>query len=135
MRQYLNRETITYVIVGVATTAIDWISYTCFWKMGLDYRISTILSWLMAVLFSFFANKFLVFQSLRLHLPLLLKEAAMFVGCRLSTGGISVAIMYLCVDLFGMNQFIAKIYVSVFSLVSNYFLSKLLVFKKKKEEK
>ena len=82
-----------------------------------------------------FANKFLVFQSLRLQLPLLLKEAAMFVGCRLSTGGISVAIMYLCVDLFGLNQFIAKIYVSAFSLISNYFLSKLLVFKKKKEEK
>ena len=40
-----NREGITYVIFGVLTTAVDWAAYAILWAMGMDYRVSTALSW------------------------------------------------------------------------------------------
>lgn len=40
-----NAESVTYIIFGVLTTAVDWVSYTILWNLGADYRVSTALSW------------------------------------------------------------------------------------------
>ena len=31
-----NRESISYLIFGVLTTAVDWVCYTIFWAMGAE---------------------------------------------------------------------------------------------------
>ena len=32
-----NRESITYIIFGVLTTAVDWVTYAVLWAAGADY--------------------------------------------------------------------------------------------------
>ena len=55
-RKLANREAVSYIIFGVLTTLVDWVSYTVFWAIGMDYRVSTALSWAAAVMFVFVTN-------------------------------------------------------------------------------
>ena len=125
-----NREGITYVIFGVLTTAVDWAAYAILWAMGMDYRVSTALSWAAAVLFAFVTNKFLVFRSMGLELKKLWKEFVSFVACRLATGAFTMAGMLLMVGSLHWPEFVGKLVVSAVSLVLNYILSKLFIFNK-----
>lgn len=40
--KFVNRETISYLIFGVLTTLVDWISYAVFRHNGMNYRMATI---------------------------------------------------------------------------------------------
>ena len=125
-----SRESVTYIIFGVLTTAVDWIAYTILWALGADYRVSTALSWAAAVLFAFVTNKFIVFRSFNIQLKFLWKEFVSFVACRAATGVFTMAGMILMVDVLYWNEFFGKLVVSAVSLVLNYILSKLFIFKK-----
>ena len=113
---------------------MDWASYALFWSLGWDYKVSTALSWAAAVLFAFVTNKFWVFRSFTLKLSYLWKEFVSFVACRAATGVLTMLGMILMVDGFHWNEFLGKLMVSAMSLVLNYIMSKLFIFKKKKDE-
>ncbi len=130
MNKLCSRESISYIIFGVLTTAVDWLSYTALWAMGADYRVSTALSWSAAVLFAFVTNKFIVFKSLNVKAGYLWKELVSFVACRGATGIFTMAGMVVMVDMLHWNEFFGKFVVSAVSLVLNYILSKLFIFKK-----
>lgn len=125
-----NRESITYIIFGFLTTAVDWVTYALLWAVGADYRVSTALSWIAAVLFAFITNKFIVFRSFNIRLQFLWKEFVSFVACRAATGVITMVGMIIMVDMLHWNEFFGKLVVSAVSLVLNYILSKLFIFKK-----
>ncbi len=126
----VNRESVSYIIFGVLTTLVDWVVYTICWKLGMDYRVSTAVSWCAAVLFAFVTNKLFVFQSRSLSLNLLWKEFVSFVGCRAATGIFTMVAMIVMVDCLHLNEFLGKLVVSAISLVLNYIFSKLFIFKK-----
>ena len=58
------------------------------------------------------------------------KECASFFGCRLATGIMDIAVMYVSVDLLHFNDIIMKIVSNVLVVVLNYIFSKLFIFKK-----
>ena len=39
--KFVNRETISYLIFGVLTTLVDWISYAVFRHNGMNYRMAS----------------------------------------------------------------------------------------------
>ena len=125
-----SRESVTYLIFGVLTTAVDWISYTVLWALHMDYRVSTALSWAAAVLFAFVTNKLIVFQSYDLRPACLWREFVSFVACRAATGIFTMIGMIVMVDGLRWNEFFGKLVVSAVSLVLNYVLSKLFIFKR-----
>lgn len=127
-KKLANRESVSYLIFGVLTTLVDWVSYTVFWAVGMDYRASTALSWAAAVLFAFVTNKWFVFRSHDLHLKHLWKEFVSFVACRAATGVFTMVGMIIMVDFLHWNEFFGKLMVSAVSLVLNYILSKLFIF-------
>ncbi len=128
--RFVNRETVSYLIFGVLTTLVDWISYWLMRWAGVDYRVATALSWVAAVLFAFVTNKLFVFQSLDLHPKKVWSEFAPFVVCRAATGVFTMVAMIGMVDGLGIRQdMICKIVVSAISLVLNYLFSKLFIFK------
>lgn len=129
----VNRESVSYIIFGVLTTLIDWLTYTLLWRAGADYRISTAVSWAAAVLFAFVTNKIFVFQSFDLHLKYLWKEFVSFVTCRVATGVFTMVAMIVMVEYLQLNEFFGKLVVSAISLVLNYILSKLFIFKKNRD--
>mgnify|MGYP002614071756 CR=1 FL=1 len=133
----VNRETVSYFIFGVLTTAVDWVGYFALYNMGYSVVFSQTMSWAAAVLFAFITNKLFVFASLDLHPKKIWSEFVPFVICRAATGVFTMIAMIVLVDGLGIHQdFICKIVVSAISLVLNYLFSKLFIFKsEKKREK
>ena len=81
--KFVNRETISYLIFGVLTTLVDWISYAVFRHNGMNYRMATICCQAAAILFAYVTNKIWVFRSYNFHPVYLLKEMASFFSCRI----------------------------------------------------
>lgn len=133
----INQETISYFIVGVITTAVDYISFTAVNEMlknVVDKNVSimsaTVISWLCAVIFAFFANKTLVFRSKSFSKDQLVKEGVSFFSARITSGIISFALMWILTGPFLINEYLSKVFTSGFNLVFNYIAGKYFVFKK-----
>ena len=121
-------EVINYLFIGGCTTVISILSYALFAKIcGFDLLISNVLSWIIAVLFAYFTNRVIVFNSKNKNY---LKEFISFTGSRVITLILDTLLMILFVRSLGMNDMIAKLIVQIVVIIGNYLISKLLVFKK-----
>lgn len=128
------QEILIYLIVGVMTTIVSW-GAAYLGKLILDTDISwqntvnNSFSWLVGVLFAYPLNRKWVFKSTN---PKIIKEFLGFAASRISTLIMDVVIMWVTVNVIGMNYWIAKIFISsVIVTIANYVFSKLLIFKKK----
>lgn len=122
------REQLVYLVVGVATTAINYIIYGVLTgPMHIHYIVSNVIGWVGAVAFAYFANGKWVYRSVEGRGP---KEAAAFVGSRLFSLGLETALLFLLVDLLQLDKMLAKLAVAVLVVVVNY-LTGRLVFKGK----
>lgn len=124
LKQY--EEIISYFIAGVFTTIVSIISYNLFRLFQIHYLISTVLSWIFAVIFAYVINKFYVFKSNEKSIL----ELFNFIKYRLFSLTVEFIIMYIFVDFFKINDSISKIIVQGFVLILNYLFSKIFVFKK-----
>ena len=122
-------EIIRYLIVGVLTTLVSVLSYyVCARIFTIGYMISTVLSWIISVLFAFITNKYFVFQSESGDKNRIFRECIDFFGCRIITLIIEIIIMWLFVDMIHVDDMISKIVVQFIVVVLNYVFSKLFVF-------
>ena len=123
------REQLAYLIVGVCTTAINYVVYALLTEgVDLHYIASNVIGWIAAVAFSYFANGKWVYRSTSRRGW---REAGEFVLSRLFSLGLETLLLFLLVDLLHMDKLIAKLAVAVIVVVVNY-LTGLLVFKRKK---
>lgn len=123
---------ILYGIFGVLTTIINIVAYTvCYNQMGISNVASNIIAWILAVLVAFVTNKIWVFESKSMEAKVLCHELISFFGCRIATGALDLAIMYVTVDRLSFNSTLMKCISNVIVIVSNYVASKLLIFKNK----
>ncbi len=126
------RETVMYLIFGVATTVVSFALYYAFLWLGMHYLWSQTLSWIGAVIFAYITNKIWVFESdVRGFLPLV-REFCSFVLSRLFSFGVETLLLWLMVDVASISEGIAKIPVAVLTVILNYITGKLLVFRKGK---
>ena len=125
------KEIINYLIFGGLTTLVSIGTYAIFTKIfNIDYLISNVLSWIIAVLFAFITNKLFVFESKSKDKKLVSKEITNFFFFRIVSLGIEMVIMYIFVDLLSINDLITKVIAQVIVILSNYIFSKVFVFKK-----
>lgn len=134
-----NEEIWNYLIIGGLTTIIAvgtklWLLKSIFDQtIGLDLQLAEIISWSLAVLFAFFANKLVVFKTKCINF---IKEMLLFVSGRVFTQLIQMLIMFLFVTLLKFNSdfwvLVFTIICQVMQIVLNYFISKFVVFKKQK---
>ena len=89
------------------------------------------IAWVVAVAFAYVTNKPFVFKSHDWSLKTVAPELAKFVGCRVGSGLLETALLFLTVDLLHWNGNLMKIILSVMVVILNYVGSKLLVFRKK----
>lgn len=130
-----NKEIISYLIFGVATTIVSIISYFIFAKLlNINPIISNILSWIVSVLFAYVTNRKYVFESKVSDKKEIIKEMISFFGCRLFSGVIDTAMFTIMIEVMEINDGIAKIITQVVVIVLNYVLSKLITFRKKEEK-
>ncbi len=122
------KEIINYLIFGGLTTLISIITYALFAKVfHIDYLISNVLSWIIAVLFAYITNKIFVFES---KSKKNIKEITSFFFFRVVSLIMEMIILYVFVDTLHIDDLVTKIIAQVIVIVSNYVFSKVFVFKK-----
>ena len=137
---------IRYLIAGGLTTVISLGSFMLFDRLlGQDrFLITNVISWILAVLFAFFVNKYWVFESKSSDRRTLLPELFSFFGARLFSLLMEEAGLFLLLDILGMKTLgftlwrfavtgndIAKLLMQLIVLILNYLFSRFLNFRRK----
>lgn len=124
------KEIILYVFFGGMTTLVNIFSYYfCSHMIQINTTFSTIIAWLLSVVFAYVTNKIWVFESKSIDLKSVFKEVISFFGCRLATGIMDLIIMIIFVNYLSFNDMIIKIISNILVIVLNYVASKLVIFK------
>ncbi len=124
---------ILYLIFGVATTLVNVGCYFVLNGVLLVPNVaSTALAWLVSVLFAFFTNRSIVFESKTRGAAAKWKEFFAFIASRVATGVLDVLIMLIAVDILEQNNLLWKIVSNVIVVILNYVLGKLIFQRKKK---
>ncbi len=140
-----NKSVLLYLFFGGLTTLV---SILTFWLAELFIRsdfnvsifgsmysvkvvLSNAISWICAVLFAFFTNRIWVFNSPTDSWTGFFKQMAAFFGGRFATFLLETAILVVFVSILDFNEMLMKIIAQLVVLVSNYVISKLIVFRKR----
>ncbi len=125
------KDVIPYAIFGVLTTLVNIASYwLCAHALGMPVMASTIIAWILAVLFAYVTNRKWVFLSEAKGRRAIVKEMLSFFVCRLATGVVDWACMFLFVDVLHWNDVLIKTGANILVIALNYIASKLIIFKK-----
>ena len=147
IRKLLNRETILYLVFGVATTLVNYIVFfLCYeWIYGRDNSpVANAIAFVAAVVFAFVVNKAFVFESKSWNVDALKREIPPFMAARIGSFLIEEAGLFLCEDVMHLGNVtvmtigdialtgvtVAKIGLSFVVVVVNYVFCKFFVFKK-----
>lgn len=121
-----------YLFFGGVTTVVNiLIFYITFQILNLSTFTSTILSWLAALIIAFITNKQFVFQSVSWNNKIIFKEFMLFFSYRSLTGLLDLIITLIGIDIFNFNSLVVKITANIVVILTNYFASKLVIFKNK----
>lgn len=142
-KKVINYETVSYLICGVLTTLVDWGIFGIMnERVHADYRISTAVSWMAAVIFAYAVNKLIVFRNFQFYPDYLWKEWWSFFAARAFSGILVMMLMVVMVDMLHWKDFylgkieagvyLAKAVVSAVNLVVNYLFSKRWIFSGRK---
>ena len=127
-----HKEIILYLLFGGLTTLVNIAVYAaCADWFRWGTVASTIIAWILSVVFAFITNKLFVFESKHRSLKTLLFEACSFFGCRLFSGLLDLFIMWLTVDIWHWNGLLMKIISNIFVIIINYVFSKAIIFRKR----
>ena len=147
LKKLLNRETILYIIFGVATTVVNYIVfhllYNVLWHQNHSLAANAA-AFVAAVIFAFVVNKLFVFESRSWNAATLKREIPSFLGARIGSVGIEEAGLFLAEKVFKLGGVIAitiggtafdwitvvKISLAFVVVALNYVFCKLFVFKK-----
>ena len=125
-------DILSYLFFGALTTLVNYLVYfPCYNFLHLSTVVSNVIAWVVAVAFAYLTNKPFVFKSHDWSLKTVTPELVKFVGCRVGSGLLETALLFLTVDLLRWNGNLMKIILSVMVVILNYVGSKLLVFRKK----
>jgi len=126
-------EIINYLIVGVLTMAITLLTYyICVFtfldpKVSMELQIANIISWIVAVIFAYTANRIFVFKSKNKNI---IKESISFISSRILTLLLDMFSMFILVTTLNFNDKISKLIAQILVVITNYIISKIFVFKK-----
>lgn len=125
------KEILLYLFFGGLTMIVSIVSYAiCNLVFGIDVLVANIISWLLAVMFSFYTNRIWVFQASTNSISGFLKQMVSFCSGRIVTLIIEEVILFIFITCLHYNSMVVKIIAQVVVVILNYVISKLWVFKK-----
>lgn len=140
VKKVLTREVILYIVFGILTTLVNIIvSYalTAFGKV--EGNISSTIGIIVSILFAYFTNRNMVFNSNAQTVKEKMKEFGKFILGRALTMVIEIAGVFLLNNIihsfYGMftdniAYLINKCIITVIVIILNFFISKFFAFKK-----
>jgi putative flippase GtrA len=142
-----KKEILLYLFFGGCTTLVGIIFYAIPVKLislpdlmlfnariDMTVQVSNVISWICAVTFAYITNRTWVFEDKAYGARGVAAECFAFFAGRFVTLIIENILLNLSTTALGMGEIIAKIVVSVVTIILNYIISKLFVFKGNKGE-
>ena len=147
LKKLLNRETVLYIIFGVATTVVNYVVFHLLYNVLWHQRNSltaNAAAFVAAVIFAFVVNKLFVFESRSWNADTLKREIPSFLAARIGSFGIEEAGLFLAEKVLKLGGVIAitlgtvvldwitviKVALAFVVVALNYVVCKLIVFKK-----
>lgn len=122
---------IKYVIFGALTTVLNVVTYHLLYSIfKAPNTLAVVIAWIISVAFAFVTNKLFVFESKSWDKKVAKKQALDFLVCRLATGVLEVALMFLLVDILKLDGTLMKLITNVIVIILNYIASKFVIFRK-----
>ena len=125
------KEILLYILFGGVATVVSIGSFViCDTALGMNELIANVISWVLAVATAYATNRTWVFGS-HTKGKAFWKEMASFFSGRVLTLLMEEAILLIFVTWLGFPGVWIKVAAQIAVLVGNYFISKLIIFKKK----
>ncbi len=121
------KQFIKFGFVGLINTAISMGTYYICVPMGMDKYAANTLGFALSIINAYFWNAFWVFKGNREGFK---KTIPKFFATYIGTYLLSQLLLYLFVDIGGMNQYLAPVIYTMITIFINFFLSKFWTFKK-----
>ena len=135
-------EALWYIFFGVVTTLVNFTVYTLLTRLifrdafleneAIVTMYANAIAWLLAVLAAFFLNRSFVFES-QSHGKAFLFEFGSFFLMRALSGMLEILLPSLLIFYLSLHDLLAKAFVSIIIIVSNYIFSKFVSFRKAKQ--
>ena len=118
---------IKFGLVGLLNTLINWILFILLNSFGVYYIISNVIAYSISTLNSYLWNSKWVFKYNEDNV----KETSFkFIVLNIIGLTLNTIILYLLVDIVGLNKLISLVITTGIVMILNYFINKLWVFKK-----
>lgn len=132
LKKMTANEMIRYLFFGGCTTALNLAVFSILrYGAGWSGRTANLCSIVAAVLFAFFGNKWFVFRA---DGKGILEEFAEFAGMRMLTMAVEFFGVDLLVNQGGLPELAGKLLIQLVVIVSNYLISKFVVFREKRQQ-
>lgn len=131
IKKFCTKEVIFYVIFGVLTTLVNIGSFyimTNFLKI--EENLANAIAIILAVLFAYFTNRKIVFNSSATTAKEQLKEFGKFIIGRAFTMLVELVGFFLMFNILHIQELISKTFITVLVIILNFFISKFFAFKK-----
>lgn len=126
------KELLLYLFFGGLTMVL---SIGLFWTFTQPLHMNVLsanaLGWILCVLFAYLTNRTWVFEHKAHGARDILCECGAFFFGRVGTLVLEEAVLWMGIDLLGMNSMAVKVLAQVLVVAGNYFISKWLVFASK----
>lgn len=127
-----HKEILLYLFFGGLTFVVSISSYAlCEYQLNFLPLVANIFSWILAVTFAYITNRIWVFTDTADGFIPVIRECAAFFEGRLATLALEEIILYVGVSVLTFHSLLVKIIAQILVIVSNYFISKLFVFRTK----
>ena len=125
------KEPLLYLFFGGLTF---FLSIGLFWlftaKLSMPALTANIIDWIICVAFAYITNRTWVFKDKAHDAKGVVRECCAFMIGRLGTLGLEELILWIGIDLLGINSLAVKVVGQVLVIIGNYVISKLFVFRK-----
>ncbi len=142
-----HKEVLMYLFFGGCTSVVSIIAFAigqsifrglpsaelAGMALHLDIIAANVFSWICAVTFAYVTNRTWVFTDKAYGAAGIAKECTAFFAGRLFTLIVETVLLELAISKLGMNEMAAKIIVQIVTIVLNYIISKLLIFRKREQ--
>ena len=134
VKKLCTREVILYTIFGVLTTCVNIISFMILSSLfHIEENFASNIGIVIAVLFAYFTNRKLVFNSTASTFIEKIKEFGKFFLGRTFTMIVESVGFWLLFSILNITYFdglVSKLIISVIVIILNFFISKFFAFKK-----
>lgn len=128
MKKNNIKEFLLYFVVGGIATVTEWVLFFVMDKCHIHYTIATAVAYILSTFVNWLAGRLLVFKE---NHGSFIKEILSIYVASIVGLLLNLIIMWLAIDMIHMNEMFSKILATAIVFFYNFFVRKLLIYKKR----